>query len=151
MNVHALNGLGMHEEPSLIWAFVCSSWQLNICIPKTLANLINLTEFVTLPVQDERDLYVIIIGNISNPGECILSMVLCSGWLCMTSRSILRWMWFIDCSCIYLYVTLASSFLDSHVMVCKSKVLIHRMWWENPFTTNETDLVESSWSLATQW
>ena len=29
---------------------------LNICIPKTLVNWINLTEFVTLPVQDERDL-----------------------------------------------------------------------------------------------
>ena len=55
-------------------------------------------------------------------------------WAC-TSRSILRWMWFIDCSCVYLYVQLASSFLDSHVMVCKSKVLIHRMWWENPFTS----------------
>ena len=47
-----------HEEPSLIWASVHSSWQLNICIPKTLVNWINLTEFVTLPVQDERDLIV---------------------------------------------------------------------------------------------
>ena len=65
-----------HEESSLIWASVCSSWQLIICIPKTLVNWINLTEFITLPVQDERDLYVIIIGNISNPRECILSMVL---------------------------------------------------------------------------
>ena len=29
-----------------------------MCIPKTLVNWINLTEFVTLPVQDEKDLIV---------------------------------------------------------------------------------------------
>ena len=96
-----------HEEPLLILASVCtcSSWQVEFVFQ---TNQINLTEFITLPVQDNRDLYVIIAN-----WQCFQSWGVFgpAQWVILHDIQVyfkvdvVHWLFM----CVYLYVQLAVS------------------------------------------